>query len=150
MGKTCTSRPKTAINNAETDDQVAALQRLDVLPLERATVASLNVRDTILHDNINDGIPSQYVNEPADCRLYFTAAMHSDVTEVWKAAANSAFNGAKCAAGGIARPAKREAKPATKPRHIEPLSAEKRAELRSFKVPDSKAWRAVHQMKAIQ
>ncbi|KAK9444209.1 pyridine nucleotide-disulfide oxidoreductase family protein [Metarhizium brunneum] len=77
------------------------LQRFKTLPMERSVAAGINAQDQILRDNINNGIPSQYITEEADCRLYWTAPMISDVTEIWKSAANSAFNGAKCAYGGI-------------------------------------------------
>ncbi|KAK1593784.1 uncharacterized protein LY79DRAFT_513634 [Colletotrichum navitas] len=87
--------------------QEASLSQLTSLPFERSTVASLNVRDQILRNDINTGIPAQFVNEPADCRLYWTLGMLSDVREIWKAAANSAWNGGGCVAGtgfGKARP----------------------------------------------
>ncbi|KAH0596601.1 hypothetical protein MHUMG1_05719 [Metarhizium humberi] len=79
----------------------SGLQRFKTLPMERSVGAGINAQDQILRDNIDDGIPSQYITEEADCRLYWTAPMISDVTEIWKSAANSAFNGAKCAYGGI-------------------------------------------------
>ncbi|OAA39465.1 pyridine nucleotide-disulfide oxidoreductase family protein [Metarhizium rileyi] len=80
---------------------LAELKRFTPLPMQRSTSAGVNVRDQILRGNVNDGVPAQFIAEEADCRLYWTAPMISDVTEVWKAAANSAFNGAKCASGGI-------------------------------------------------
>lgn len=79
----------------------SGLQRFKTLPMERSVAAGINAQDQILRDNINNGIPSQYITEEADCRLYWTAPMISEVTEIWKSAANSAFNGAKCAYGGI-------------------------------------------------
>ncbi|EFQ33998.1 hypothetical protein CGRA01v4_12488 [Colletotrichum graminicola] len=90
-----------------TSKQEASLSQLTSLPFERSTAASLNVRDQILRNDINTGIPAQFVNEPADCRLYWTLGMLSDVREIWKAAANSAWNGGGCVAGtgfGKARP----------------------------------------------
>ncbi|KAG5974691.1 hypothetical protein E4U55_008097 [Claviceps digitariae] len=79
------------------------MNRFTTLPMQRSRISSLNVRDQILAGNVNDGLPAQYVYEAADCRLYWTAPMITDVNEVWKAAANAAFNGAKCAYGGITR-----------------------------------------------
>lgn len=61
----------------------------------------MNVRDQIIRTNLEDGLPAQFVVEHADCRLYWTAPMVTDITEVWKAAAGAAFNNAKCANGGI-------------------------------------------------
>ncbi|KHN96542.1 pyridine nucleotide-disulfide oxidoreductase family protein [Metarhizium album ARSEF 1941] len=80
----------------------AELRRFKPLPMQRSTGSAVNVRDQILRDNVEDGIPAQYVTEEADCRLYWTAPMISDVGEVWKSAANAALNGAKCVYGGIA------------------------------------------------
>ncbi|KAL5086249.1 hypothetical protein Trisim1_009576 [Trichoderma cf. simile WF8] len=81
---------------------VEALQNVNPLPIVRSTAGSVNVRDQILRPNLHDGLPAQFVVEHADCRLYWTAPMVNDITEVWKAAANAAFNNAKCANGGIA------------------------------------------------
>jgi len=52
---------------------------------------------------VADGLPAQYVVENADCKLFWTTEMLEDVSEVWKAAARAAFNGAECVAGGIER-----------------------------------------------
>ena len=90
---------------ATTDEQRAALDRYTSLPLQRSTAASLNTRDQILRPNLADGIPAQFVREEADCRLFWTEAMIKDVSAVWKATADAAFNGGKCAHGGISRPA---------------------------------------------
>ncbi|KAH8664704.1 hypothetical protein BX600DRAFT_398784 [Xylariales sp. PMI_506] len=86
---------------AEDEEQAAAFARYSSLPIERSTASGINARDQILRGNVEDGLPAQYVVEPADCRLYWTAPMLSDVTEVWKAAAGAAFNGDACAYGGI-------------------------------------------------
>lgn len=79
----------------------AVLQNVSTLPIARSTAGSMNVRDQILRTNLEDGLPAQFVVEHADCRLYWTAPMVTDITEVWKAAAGAAFNNAKCANGGI-------------------------------------------------
>lgn len=67
----------------------------------RCDSTGLNVRDAILRENVEDGTPSQFVREESDCRLYWTKDMVMDVEEIWKAAANAAFKGGKCVAGGI-------------------------------------------------
>jgi len=90
---------------ATTDAQRAALDRYTSLPLQRSTAASLNTRDQILRPNLADGTPAQFVREQADCRLFWTEPMINDVAAVWKATADAAFHGGKCAHGGIARPA---------------------------------------------
>ena len=90
-----------ALSQATTDEQRAALERYTNIPMKRSSAAALNTRDQILPDNVEDGLPAQFVVEESDCRLYYTAEMATDITAIWKAAANSAFNGAKCNAGGI-------------------------------------------------
>lgn len=81
------------------------LSAYDTYVLERNQVSSLNVKDEILRSHLKDGTPAQFVAEYSDCRLYWTEAMIKDVSEIWKAAATSAFKGAKCAYGGISPPA---------------------------------------------
>ncbi|KAH8883537.1 pyridine nucleotide-disulfide oxidoreductase family protein [Thozetella sp. PMI_491] len=138
---------------AETEEQNATFARYTTLPLERSTAAGINARDAILRDNVNDGIPAQYVNEPADCRLYWTAPMLSDMTEVWKAAAHSAFSGGSCAAGGISAPAKKDRKRegAETPKVFAPrVPDEKRAELfQRAEAQNSPMWNARYRLKAI-
>ncbi|KAI0193467.1 hypothetical protein F4808DRAFT_358880 [Astrocystis sublimbata] len=84
------------------DPQEAVLNRYtEYAARGRCTKAGINARDAIERENIDDGTPSQYVNENADCRLYWTQDMINDVSKVWSAAAKAAFRGGKCAAGGI-------------------------------------------------
>lgn len=74
----------------------------NMLPYERSTDTSLNVRDNILPSNLEDGTPSQFIYEPADCRLFYTPAMMANVTAIWEAAALATWGGGKCNAGGFA------------------------------------------------
>jgi len=76
------------------------------LPLNRSTDTSINVRDNILRDNLDDGIPAQFLYEEADCRLFYEPAMLKDPRAIWKKAASAAWGGAKCVAGNL--PQKRE------------------------------------------
>lgn len=142
-----------ALRYAETDAQKAALQRYSPLPLQRSSAAAVNTRDQILPGNVNDGLPAQFVQEPTECRLYWTAPMIFDATAAWKAAADAAFNGAKCAAGGIERPAKREAQPAPfrGAGQISPLpaTAEARDQTRAVGSQKSKLFKAFYEQKAI-
>lgn len=64
----------------------------------------VNVRDAVLPDQLDAGVPTQFVTELADCRLYWTEPMVRDTAEIWKAAARAAFQGGECAAGAIAKP----------------------------------------------
>ena len=83
--------------------QAAILRRLTSYPINRASSSGINVRDNILPDNLDDGLPAQFVREETDCRLFYTQDMITDVTALWKAAASAAFNGGKCVAGGISK-----------------------------------------------
>jgi len=84
-----------------TDDPeiIATLSVLSDLPVKRSSSTAINLRDQILPGNVNDGLPAQFVVEEADCRLYYTLPMITDVTALWKGAATAAFNGGKCVAG---------------------------------------------------
>lgn len=87
-----------------TPEQVAnwtALTAYTDLPTNRSTDTSLNVRDNILRANLEDGTPAQFVYEEADCRAYFEPSMVSDVSSIWKRAADVAWGGAKCVAGSL-------------------------------------------------
>lgn len=84
-----------------TDAQKAALSQYDDVAINRSSAAALNARDQILRDNVADGLPAQFVAEETDCRLYWTLPMITDITALWKAVADSAFNGADCAYGAI-------------------------------------------------
>lgn len=85
-----------------TDEQTSTLARYTDLAVNRSSAASLNSRDQILRYNVDDGLPAQFVAEEADCRLYWTLPMITDMNAVWKAVADSAWNGAACAYGSIA------------------------------------------------
>ncbi|TDZ16293.1 Peptidase S41 family protein ustP [Colletotrichum orbiculare MAFF 240422] len=84
---------------AQTSGQKDPEWQLTDLPLIRSTDAALNMVDQIRRADFETGIPAQFINEPAACRLYWTLGMLKDVTEIWKAAAGSAWNGAGCVAG---------------------------------------------------
>ncbi|KAF2672308.1 hypothetical protein BT63DRAFT_398595 [Microthyrium microscopicum] len=61
----------------------------------------LNMRDG-LRQGDDSGTPLQFIVEPADCRLYYTAEMTMDITAMWKAAADAKFFGKRdCVAGGF-------------------------------------------------
>ncbi|KAK3687987.1 pyridine nucleotide-disulfide oxidoreductase family protein [Podospora appendiculata] len=138
------------LQHAENDEQRAALSRFSSLAVNRSSSAAVNVRDQILRDHVDDGLPAQFVYEAADCRLYWTLPMVNDVTQIWKAAAHAAFNGGKCAAGGILPPTKREANPpgvvGTRTAHVQ-----RRSELvKRIRAPvENEAWAAAFQQKAI-
>lgn len=134
-----------------TDAQTAALERYDLLAVNRSSASALNARDQILRGNVEDGLPAQYVVEEVDCRLYWTADMITDITALWKAVADAAFNGAECAYGGIAAASERRdvgavPKRISRPRQpVRRTSGVKRAELAA----QPAAVRAKNMLKAI-
>ncbi|KAI0182640.1 hypothetical protein EV127DRAFT_491815, partial [Xylaria flabelliformis] len=81
---------------------VKELQRLDDTYVSGRSPYQLpvvNVRDAVLPGALENGVPTQFVKEFADCRLYWTDPMIQNTGEIWKAAAQAAFKGGKCAAG---------------------------------------------------
>ncbi|KPM40566.1 hypothetical protein AK830_g5984 [Neonectria ditissima] len=80
---------------------IAQLDRFTPYVSKRSSSTGVNVKNGILHENWEDGTPAQFVAEYSDCRLYWQANMHRDITNLWKAAANVAFKGGKCAFGAI-------------------------------------------------
>jgi Peptidase family S41 len=63
---------------------------------------SANVRDSILPAQVADGIPSQFLWRPADCRLWYTPEMVLDVMAVWRKVGDVAWGGEMgwCVVGG--------------------------------------------------
>jgi hypothetical protein len=56
---------------------------------------------TFLRGHLEDGIPAQFVYEAADCRLYYEPNMITNVTAIWKKAADAAWGTGMCAAGSL-------------------------------------------------
>jgi hypothetical protein len=77
------------------------LNDLTLLPVNRSTDTSVNVRDNILRPNLGDGLPAQFVYEKADCRLFYEPAMITDVSQMWEAAADAAWGSKGCVEGGL-------------------------------------------------
>jgi hypothetical protein len=50
----------------------------------------VNLKDN-LRQNDASGTPLEFMYEAADCRMFFTAAMVTDVTELWKGVADRMF-----------------------------------------------------------
>lgn len=65
----------------------------------------VNLKDN-LRQNDASGTPLEFMYEAADCRMFFTAAMVTDVTQLWKGVADRMFkNGTdKCVAGSTGNP----------------------------------------------
>ncbi|KNG85575.1 hypothetical protein ANOM_006645, partial [Aspergillus nomiae NRRL 13137] len=79
----------------------SALTELSELPTNRSTDTSVNVRDNILPENLEDGLPSQFVYEKADCRLFYEPEMIVDVAAMWEAAADAAWGDKECVNGHL-------------------------------------------------
>jgi hypothetical protein len=88
-----------AMEQTNDTELLNTLSVLSQLPIDRSTSSGVNLRDTILPGNLNDGLPAQFVVEEADCRLFYTLPMITDVTELWKGAAAAAWGGGNCVAG---------------------------------------------------
>ncbi|KAK5635426.1 hypothetical protein RRF57_011138 [Xylaria bambusicola] len=99
-----------ALEYTEDEALIKELKRLDDTYVSSRSPYQLpvvNVRDAVLPSEIESGVPTQFITELADCRLYWTEAMIQSPEEIWKAAAQAAFKGGNCVAGGIAQPVKR-------------------------------------------
>ncbi|KKY23496.1 putative peptidase s41 family protein [Diplodia seriata] len=75
-------------------DTTALADYNDETPFLRAaanTAYNVNFRDGIKKDDFEERTPTQFVYEPADCRIYWTGEMTVDVTAAWKAVADSAW-----------------------------------------------------------
>lgn len=93
---------KTAQNSTVSGaSKYPTLAAISDLPQNRSIDNAMNTQDHILPDNFKDGVPAQYVNEPADCRMFYTPSMILDISKMWEAAADAAFNGKACVVGGI-------------------------------------------------
>ncbi|KJK63227.1 Peptidase family S41 [Aspergillus parasiticus SU-1] len=99
------SLAQLAIDSAEPGQEHkanwTALTELSELPTNRSTDTSINVRDNILPENLSDGLPSQFVYEKADCRLFYEPEMIVDVTAMWEAAADAAWGNKECVNGHL-------------------------------------------------
>ncbi|KAJ3579832.1 hypothetical protein NPX13_g735 [Xylaria arbuscula] len=102
-----TNLANVALEYTQDETLIQELGRLDATYVTSRSpyqVPVVNVRDAVLPSEIESGIPTQFITELADCRLYWTESMIQNTGEIWKAAAQAAFKGGKCAAGGIAQP----------------------------------------------
>jgi hypothetical protein len=125
--------------------------RPDITPIVYSSTAGLNIRDVILPDHFEDGLPAQYVVENADCRLFYTRDMILNVTSIWNAAATAAFNGGKCVTGNLP---KMEVKDSMNKRRQVPHAPKARrankVEFTRETVVKDNAWRMRHGQKALQ
>jgi hypothetical protein len=55
--------------------------------------SSVNFQDNIRKGLENDGIPTQFLNDTASCRIWYEPGMYLNVTSVWERTAAVAFGG---------------------------------------------------------
>ncbi|KAL9121300.1 MAG: hypothetical protein Q9187_002143 [Circinaria calcarea] len=74
------------------------LAKISTYPILRSTSAVLNFKSNI---RMNDTTltPLQFVYEAADCRLWYTPRMINDISEIWRAAAQAAWNSSSLCIG---------------------------------------------------
>jgi hypothetical protein len=58
------------------------------------------LRDNIPHGD-TEGIPLQFVFEPANCRVFYTAGSVSEPVRLWEQVVAVAWGGGECAWGGM-------------------------------------------------
>ena len=86
--------------NNQTGPDVTVLEQYNMLPLERASAASVNFRDQLRQGDA-DETPLQFVYEAADCRILNTKPMLINITALWKEVYDVAWGGKKCLVGGL-------------------------------------------------
>jgi hypothetical protein len=89
--------------NNITTAETTAFSSLTDQPQNRSLDKGLNFSDQILQANVKDGVPAQFFQGMADCRIFFTPAMIINETVMWEAAADVAWKGKSCVAGGISQ-----------------------------------------------
>jgi hypothetical protein len=83
------------------------LGQYSTLPFRRGLPgAAVNVRDGIRKGD-DSQTPLQFIYEPADCRIFYTAEMRVDITALWEKVADVTWGGDSCVAGAV-RVGKRE------------------------------------------
>jgi hypothetical protein len=61
----------------------------------------VNLKDNLRKDD-ESGMPLEFMYEAADCRMWFTAPMISDVTVLWKGVADRMFRNSNATGGCVA------------------------------------------------
>lgn len=84
--------------DAAVGSEIEALNNTEIVNL-RAAGFQVNAADGIRLGDEVDQTPLQFVFEAAECRIYYTPPMIFDVTETWKAVADTKWGSRKCNAG---------------------------------------------------
>ncbi|TVY81316.1 Peptidase S41 family protein [Lachnellula suecica] len=145
-----TQREMGLVNYPDPDYLLIQARRPDVSPMRYSSQAGLNIRDVILPNHVDDSLPAQFVVENADCRLFYTKDMITDVTNTWNAAANAAFNGGKCVTGSLS---KRSSKSRRQRRQVPfgpKVERAKTVQVEKETVVKDASWRMRHGQKALE
>jgi hypothetical protein len=79
----------------------AELGQYSTLPFERGLAGpAVNVRDGIQEGDTGQ-TPLQFIYQPADCRIFYTAEMTVDVTALWEKVVDVTWGGDCCVAGAV-------------------------------------------------
>jgi hypothetical protein len=77
------------------------LGQYSTLPFERGLAGcAVNARDGIREGDPSQ-TPLQFIYQPADCRIFYTAEMTVDVTALWKKVVDVTWGGDGCVAGAV-------------------------------------------------
>jgi Peptidase family S41 len=77
------------------------LGQYSTLPLERGLAGyAVNARDGIREGDASQ-TPLQFIYQPADCRIFYTAEMTVDVTALWEKVVDVTWGGDSCVAGAV-------------------------------------------------
>ena len=60
---------------------------------------SFNVMNMFPFNSTEDAVPLEFAYEAANCKLFFTWEMMTDITALWRAVALAAWDGGKCVVG---------------------------------------------------
>jgi hypothetical protein len=117
--------------------------------------AGVNVRDVVQQNHVDDGLVAQFVREDADCRLFYTKGMIVDVGNVWRKAADVAWQGGKCVNGGLSKDGalktqRKEKQMASAEAHPSVGLRTKILNVQQETVEKNAAWRSVHGQPALE
>jgi hypothetical protein len=94
----------TAYLTANYGTQAASGDWAEFLPAALPLRLSPQGNSVNFRDSVHQGqqLPGQFLQQDANCRLFYTAVMLGDVSQMWKAAAEAAWGGAPICIGNAA------------------------------------------------
>lgn len=85
----------------DTAANLTNLRALSELPILRSSDNKLGVRDQMLPDHFQDGMPAQMLNLSTPYNLFYTREKVVDVARMWAVVTDSAFGGKPCSVGAV-------------------------------------------------